>query len=250
METINYLKILFACFLFVFVPLKGSVQLDSITYKSFAHRQFSAWPDIIILETKSLSPDGSSLQDVERLFINYYGYIGHLLDSQLQDEATIWLQKAKKAFKPYLKKYSNEASINALNSIFIAYEIALAPIKAPFKMRSLLSAIKKAEEIDNTNYLVKISQGNVAFYFPEVLGGDKKEALDHYMHVYSYFKLNPDIARYDWVYLNTLSTICLAHEKLGQYKEALEWAKLALRVAPDFVIVKELIMPRLIEYKN
>ena len=199
MKITSCLKILSVCLLFVFIPLEGSDDLDSITYKSFAHRQFSAWPDIILSETNALTLHNSSLQDVERLFINYYGYIGHLLDYKRQDEASLWLQKAKKAFDPYLKKYSNEASINALHSIFIAYEIALSPLKAPFKISSLFSAIKKAKAIDETNFLVKISQGNVAFYFPEVFGGDKKEAINYYKQVYRYFKLNPDIARSDCV---------------------------------------------------
>ncbi len=250
MKIINCPRLLSACLVFVFLPLKGSIHPDSLFYNSFANQQFSEWPKIIATETQALSPESCSLQEAERLFINYYGYIGHLLDLKHNDEAGRWLQKAKKAFKPYQKKYSNEASIHALNSIFIAYEIALSPLKAPFKLNSLLSAIKKAEDIDKTNYLVKISQGNVAFYFPEVLGGDKTKALNYYMQVYRYFKLNPEIARYDWVYLNTLSTICLAYEKLGQYKEAIEWAKRALNVAPDFVIVKDLIMPRLIDYND
>ncbi len=244
------LRIFLVCFMFMFTPVEGHVNLDSITYHSFAHRQFAAWPKIIELESNNLSLDNCTLGDVEHLFVNYYGYIGHLLDTKRKDEAEVWLKKAQKDFEPYFNKYENKASINALYSMFLAYEIALAPIKAPFKAGRLYSAIKRAKELDKENYLVKISQGNVAFYFPEALGGDKELALNYYMQVYSYFKLHPEIAKYDWVYLNTLSTICLAHEKLGMYKEAIMWAKVALRVAPDFVIVKDMIMPRLEGYKN
>ncbi len=244
------LQIFLVCFVFMFTSVEAGVNLDSITYKSFAHQQFAAWPKIIELETKNLTPDNASIEDVEHLFINYYGYIGHLLDTKREKEAEVWLGKAQADFKPYFDKYSNEASINALYSMFLAYDMALSPVTAPFKLLRLNSIIKKAKELDKENYLVKISQANIAFYFPEALGGDKEEALNYYLQVYIYFKQHPAIAKYDWVYLNTLSTICLVHEKLGRYKEAIDWAKLALTVAPDFVIVKDMIMPRLREYKN
>ena len=64
------------------------------------------------------------------------------------------------------------------------------------------------------------------------------------MKVYNYFQGHPDVASQDWKYLFILSTLGVVNEKLGDIDNAKAWHKKALEVKPDFVFVKDVLVPR------
>jgi hypothetical protein len=128
---------------------------------------------------------------------------------------------------------------------FLAYDIAISPFRAALEVPSLFRSSRRALKIDPNCYLAQQMQANLLFYLPEVFGGDKQKAIVYYKKVYQFFKNNPQISRYDWMYLNVISTLGNAYEKTGHVDVALSWAKLALQVEPGFMYVRNVLMPRL-----
>ncbi|MEG1903357.1 MAG: hypothetical protein RR212_03090 [Bacteroidales bacterium] len=214
-------------------------------YDTYAERNFSGWPNMIEnLKSKAFSPTGT-FSDRIQVMTCYYGYIGHLLDIKQKDKASEWSKKANETFNPLQRQAPNDPRILALQSMFVAYEIAISPVKAPFQVGGMMSTAKKALKTDPTLYLAALANANILFYFPEALGGNKQQAITYYKKVYDYFMAHPEIASTDWMYLNVMSTLAVAYEAVGNNNEALSWCKKALLVAPEFVYVKTILLPRI-----
>jgi tetratricopeptide (TPR) repeat protein len=195
------------------------------------------------LEKSAFSASGT-LADRIQVMNYYYGYVGHLLDFGKKDEAGEWAKKAQVQMKKLAQEAPNDARVLALQSMFVAYEIAINPLKAPFSVGGMKSNAKKAMAANASLPSVNIANANISYYFPESLGGDKKAALKLYLKAYDYYVAHPAEAADDWMYLNVLSTIGLANEAIGDYDEALRWCDKALTVCPGFVYVKTVLKPR------
>lgn len=222
-----------------------AVDWSKSAYDTYAARDFSSWPTMIeTLQTTAFSPSGTIDQQI-KVMTCYYGYIGHLLDIKKKDEASQWNKKAHTIFKKLLEKAPEDPRVLALHSMFIAYDIAISPIKAPFQAGNMMSTAKKALQKAPTLYLANLANANILFYFPESLGGDKKESLNYYRKVYDYFVAHPAISVSDWMYLNVMSTIAVVNEAIGNNQEALNWCNKALQVNPGFVYVKTVLLPRM-----
>lgn len=232
------------CMLYV-APAVSATNWQQYAYDTYADRNFTGWPDMIqTLQSTAFSPSGT-LADRIQTMTCYYGYIGHLLDVKQKDKASEWSKKANEPFKKLQAEAPSDARIVALQSMFTAYEIAISPLKAPFQAGGMMSNAKKALQIDPSSYLAALANANILFYFPEALGGDKKQAITYYKKVYDYFVAHPEIAATDWMYLNVMSTLAVANEAVGNYTEALSWCKKALQVQPHFVYVKTFLLPRI-----
>lgn len=214
-------------------------------YDTYAARDFSGWPNMIqTLQNTAFSSTGTVDQQV-KVMTCYYGYVGHLLDVKQKEEASVWNKKANTILKKLQEKAPDDPRVIALQSMFIAYDIAISPIKAPFQAGSMMSTAKKALKLAPSLYLANLANANILFYFPESLGGNKKEAITYYRKVYDYFVAHPNIATSDWMYLNVMSTLAVANEAVGNYTEAINWCNKALQVNAGFVYVKNILLPRI-----
>ncbi len=233
------------CLLFsVSLNMIGNNDHKAYTYQSFAARDFSNWPYIIETLEKEAAANPKNCAATLEIMNYYYGYIGHLLDVNNKKAADVWCKKAKKTYQALGQEYSNNADMVAYGSIITAFEIAISPVKAPLLAHSMFVGAKKSLQLDPNSIMGNLSYANFLYFFPEALGGDKSKALQHYMKVYNYFQGHPDIASQDWKYLFILSTLGVVNEKLGDIDNAKAWHKKALEVKPDFVFVKDVLVPR------
>ena len=243
-------NLLLTALLAISLTLGAATDWRQFTYDTYAARDFSGWPAMIAgLEKTAFSSTGS-VDDRLQVMNYYYGYIGHLLDFGKKDEAGEWSKKASAQMKKLMETASDNPRVQALQSMFTAYEIAISPLKAPFAVGGMKSSAKKAmqgaPDLPQTN----IANANISYYFPESLGSDKKAALKLYLKAYDYYAAHPAEAANDWMYLNVLSTIGLANEAIGNYDEALRWCDRALTVCPGFVYVRDVLKPRVTAKKN
>lgn len=224
------------------IPLKADNK--SYTYQTYSLRDFSGWPAMLDSMTNALKTDSSKEAYINTLR-DYYGYVGHLLDIGDKSQADVWCKKGNSVLKEAKKKYPGNASITALESMFIAFQIAISPLKAPFQASSMMSSAKEGLRLDSSLNLTNNAEANILFYFPEALGGDKQKAITYYQKAYQYFLDHPDIANENWMYLNIMSTLAVANESVGNLQQALNWCKKALQIQPDFVYVRQILLPRI-----
>ncbi|MEG1616562.1 MAG: hypothetical protein RR202_07020 [Bacteroidales bacterium] len=216
----------------------------SFTYQTYAQRNFDGWP-AIIEKQEQLAESAPTEANYVELLANCYGYVGHLLDTHQKEQAAVWAKTGMNIVKEAKKKYPESASVMAFESMFIAFQIAITPLKAPFQASSMMSTAAKALKLAPDLYLANLAQANIYFYFPEALGGDKKKAIELYRKVYQYFVDHPQIAANSWMYLNVMTTLSVANDAVGNKVEAKKWLDTALAVEPNFVYAKTILKPRL-----
>lgn len=243
-------KIALLAIFVVFFSAYSQNSFRQATYKSYAARDFSGWPLILEqMQVQAFSPEGT-LENQVQLLVNYYGYIGSLLDTNQKSKASIWTKKGNEVVKRVKVNHPNQASVLALESMFIAFQIAINPIKAPLYISSMMSSVKHAMKIDPNHYLANIAHANILFYFPSALGGDKLQAISYYKKVYNHFKSTPLAATDNWVYLNIISTLGVANNEIGNVSEARRWCEEALKVEPNFVFVNTVLLPSINKSKK
>ena len=166
-----------------------------------------------------------------------------------KNQEDIWKKKGIALEKKIVNKKEVNADIKALQSMFIGFQIAITPIKAPLLVASMMSSAKESLKLDKNSLFANVANANILFYFPEAFGGNKQKAIDYYKNVYNYF-LKDSTLQNNWMFLNVMSTIAVAYDSINNIDEAYNWVNIALNVEPDFNFVNTILKPKLDKKRN
>lgn len=232
-------------FLFLFVgSLSSAAQEAEYREKSFQtyiQGKMDDW-DSMISDMKSLTDPGRTLEI--DLLEYYYGLIGHYIDVEQNTKAESCLSKALQLLKKVEKSYPDAMELKALRANFIGFQIALSPIKAPVLFRSMLHNAKQSIANGKENPLVNVLYANILFYMPEMFGGNKDKAIDHYKRACELMEQLPGGTENNWLYIQSLASIGLVYEKLGNYVAAEAAYRKVADLQPQYVHVKTVLLPR------
>ncbi|MDO5571414.1 MAG: hypothetical protein Q4F97_08125 [Bacteroidales bacterium] len=234
--------------LFLFIPalsLNAQTYLDA-AYETYRNRNFSQWPNYIAQVEQIALSTNATIKDKVDLMTFYYGYIGHLLDINDKKSAQVWLNKAQLIDKKFSSSLDSNADYKALHSMYIGFQIAISPIKAPLLVASMFTSARDALKIDSNSVFANVANANILFYFPEAFGGNKQKAISYYQNVYNYFLSNKNFQK-RWMFLNVMSTLAIAYESVNDIDAANYWVVKALDVEPDFKFVTQVLKPRIDE---
>jgi tetratricopeptide (TPR) repeat protein len=92
-----------------------------------------------------------------------------------------------------------------------------------------------------------IQNGNSQFYMPPVFGGSKTEAVAHFKKAEILMESNKAQLVNDWNYLSLLALIGQSYFAMEDYKNAKIYYEKALNVEPNFLYVKNELLPELIK---
>jgi tetratricopeptide (TPR) repeat protein len=211
-------------------------------YNAYISNNMNSWKAVIdeMEDTKKV--------DLEFLteLVNYqYGYIGYCLGKENTDEAKKYLALAQNNLKKLEKAGAEESVINAYKSAFYGYSIGLNKMKAPFLGPKSIKHSRLAIEQNPNNPMGYIQYGNSQFYMPPVFGGSKQEAIE-------YFKKAEQLIEKgnytnDCNYLSLMALIGQSYAITEEYKNAKAYYNKALQVEPEFLWVKQELMPQLLE---
>jgi len=214
-----------------------------IVYNAFINREMNKWGNIIhSIETNN--PPTTIDQKIE-LINYYYGYIGYLIGQKKYETAQSYIVKGEKLITQILHASPNNATTYAFKGSFIGFRIGISKFKAIYLGPESLGYIEKALELDPQNVQGTIDRGNVFFYAPGIFGGDKNEALNLYLRAAKQIEKSKDTDQ-NWAYLNLLTTIGIAFDKLNRPNEAKLIYEKILRKEPNFRWVKEELYPKLL----
>jgi len=135
-----------------------------------------------------------------------------------------------------------------LSAAIYMMKIASSPMSAitlSFKIHSLLDEAEKIKPEFPRIYLIR---GMMNYNTPVMFGGSYEDALKNFNKSVSlYERQNEDTARSDWDYLEALTWTGRSQEKLENFEAALFSYKKVLRIEPDFMWVKNSLLPNLEE---
>lgn len=237
MERTKYLYIIFALFNATLVFSQSHPDI----YKAFEQNDMDLWEATI---KKLEAQDFKQSQEQLDLVNYYYGYIGYCIDQGWNKQAHTYLAKARGIIDKLEAGSYEESMLWAYKSAFVGFDIGLAPYKAPFIGPKSLSYAEKAQSLDTKNAFAYVQLGNIAYYTPEIFGGSKQEALQHYLKAYHLMKVNN--AKTNWNYLNLLASIIIAYMAGDDYESAKRFSEVALEEAPDFLWVKNELFPKIL----
>ena len=86
--------------------------------------------------------------------------------------------------------------------------------------------------MDSQNIQAIIDKGNIYFYYPYLLGGDKKEALTYYLKGVKLLEKNNNTNQ-NWKYINLLTILAITYDKIDMPEESKLTYEKILRKEPN-----------------
>jgi tetratricopeptide (TPR) repeat protein len=239
MERKIYLIILLFCSPLV---MAQSAPAGEVIYRAFVRGDMALWKRTV--ERLHQEPRKSNVQMLE--LVNYlYGYTGWAISEGRTREVRHYLGVTEAYLDTLETRRFRLAEVHAYRSAMLGFRISLSPLSAPVLGPRSLRYANRSVEINPLGYHGYVQLGHIAFYSPPAFGGSKSEAIRHYLNALQRIAPQGAAGVSDWNYLSLLVTIGQAYEKTGQRETARQYYRRILDIAPDFVWVRDVLMPGL-----
>lgn len=216
--------------------------LQNNIYKAYVQGNMSLW-EKTITDMEGLyakRPTSIVLYDI---LLAQYGLIGYYIGTDQNAKGSSHLDKAEDNLKRLSSVRAYHTTSLVFESAFLAYRISLRPIRAVQLGPRSYRLIEEAMKSDPGYSRVWIEKGNAAFYTPSVFGGNKSEAIEHYLKAIDLLERDmPNNHR--WLYLSTLVALANAYEKTGDLLKAIRTIEKALAFEPEFKWARDEMLPK------
>lgn len=239
MERKKYILSLFL--LICTLSLMASTYKKQI-YEAYITGKMSNWKMLITQMEKEAAPANESILEL----INYqYGYIGWCIGTSRKDEARIYIEKMETLIDKLGKANYKPSHLAAYRSALYGFNIGLNKMKAPFLGPKSMEYAKKAMKTDPSNPFGYLLYANILYYTPDLFGGSKEDAMNHYLLALRKSEANREaFVIYNWNYLSLLTTIASAYYNWGENENAIIYLKKALQTEPGYQWVKNELYPK------
>lgn len=245
MENMKYLLLGLIFFMLQVKP--KSINYKARIYHSYIEGHMNSWKQTIDeMQAQKIKPDAFILQ-----LLNYqYGYIRWCISKSKKNEAEKYINTANKNIRILEKQHYEPSYVNAYKSAIYAFIIDLHPFRAPFIGPKSLDAAKLSMKQDTTNPYGYLQYAHALYYMPTIFGGSKTKAIQYYLKAEHWMERNPQKLKDNWNYLNLLTILAQAYKNTKQFKKAYEYYQLILKKEPEFILVKNKLLPNFLrKYK-
>ncbi len=215
-------------------------------YEAYISGDMSAWKSVLLKTQNLPKQNNASLLEV----INYqFGYIGWCIGTGKKTEAKKWMEQMDQNLDILEKKNYQPAMIQAYRGSMIGFRIGLNKYQAPFIGQKSIDYAKSAMQLDPKNPSGYILYGNILYYTPQLFGGSKDDAINHYLEALKKMESNKSSIHENWNYLSLLTVIANAYYEYDQSEKALTYLRKALQAEPNFQWVKNELYPKYLNKK-
>lgn len=220
----------------------GIVDHD-LMYQAYLNNNMSVWKTE--LQKYTTSPNLTTTDKLE--ISNYlYGYVATLLidADKNKQEINDWIDLWEQYLNDIEQATSKNAYVYVYRSSINAYK---SKVKAGGMMvwgpRSL-AELKRALAADPNNPLANGLKGNMLFYMPSFVGGDKAESIKWFEKALAGISNNTD-KTFRWN--RCAITLCLAqaYEKTGNKQKAIDICTTFLQLEPNYTYMRNTYLPSL-----
>jgi tetratricopeptide (TPR) repeat protein len=232
--------------IFIFTVFSLSVyaeNMSKIIYDSYVDKEMTIWKSVIdsLQVEKEL---GKLSVDQKWELLNYqYGYVAWAISKKktMKHEAEAYLDVAKENLSELVEANGKTSLSNAYNAAFVAYEIGITPIKAPFIGLKCMKYGETALKQDSLNHFALIQYGNIMNYMPAAFGGSKDKALLYYKKAKEVMRGDDSLYKENWLYMNLILTIADIYKNKKDYESTKQYYLEALELEPGYKFVEELM---------
>ena len=217
--------------------------VGTIIYKCYVDKDMSAWRNVIDSLQRQKELGVLSVEETWKLLDYQYGYLGWTVSEKktMKREAESYLSVAQENLDELTDKFGKTSESNAFNAAFVAYEISLNPIKAPFIGLKCMKYGDTALKQDSLNHFALIQYGNIMNYMPEAFGGSKDKALLYYKKAKEVMRVDDSLYKENWLYMNLILTIADIYKNKKDYESTKQYYLEALELEPGYKFVEELM---------
>lgn len=238
------IELIITIILFSFIPdINSQSQYKKVFYNTFINREIGKWGNII-REFETAKKPITTEQKLECIDY-YYGYIGHLIEKKRYEAAQIELARGEKLINEVLRVSPQNATAYSYKGAFVGFRIGINKVKLIHLRSDINKYIYKAYELDSQNIQAIIDMGNIHFYYPYFLGGDKKEALNYYLKGVNLLEKKKDTIQ-NWKYINLLTILAITYDKIDMPEESRLTYEKILRKEPNCKLVRDELYPKLL----
>lgn len=137
--------------------------------------------------------------------------------------------------------FGTEAKILLANTLM--NKIALYREEAPMLASKIYELLGEAEQTEPENPRIFLLKGMMLFHMPEMMGGGLKNSLPVLEKTKVLYESTKEVKTIDWGYLDALAWLGQNYSGLGQIDKAKETYKKVLETEPEFVWVKNVLLP-------
>ena len=179
--------------------------------------------------------------------INYqYGYVAWCLGNDKKNDAKNYLSLLEENLERLKNTAGETAEFHAFTAAAYGFKIGLSTWRAPFFGPKSMDHAEKAQEKDNQSFQAYMEMGNIWNHMPAMFGGSDEKALNYYSKALEIMESkSEEIKRHNWMYLNLLTLVGQIQQEIGNPNQAKKYFEQALQIEPDFVWVKEELLPSL-----
>lgn len=230
--------------LFSFVPgIHSESPYKKMLYTTFVNREMNKWGNIIHA-IEATKPPTSIEQKLEYIDY-YYGYVGHLIEIKQYVEAQTELTRGLKLINEVIRVSPQNATVYSYKGAFTGFQIGISKLKLIHLYPEINKNVSKAYQLDSQNLQANIDMGNIYFYFPGLLGGNKKEALNYYLKGVKLIEQNKNTVQ-NWKYINLLTILAITYDKIDMPEESKLTFEKILRKEPNYKLVRDELYPKLL----
>lgn len=217
--------------------------ISKIIYDSYVDKEMTIWKSVIdsLQVEKEL---GKLSVDQKWELLNYqYGYVAWAISKKktMKHEAEAYLDVAKENLSELVEVNGKTSLSNAYNAAFVAYEIGITPIKAPFIGLKCMKYGETALKQDSLNHFALIQYGNIMNYMPAAFGGSKDKALLYYKKAKEVMREDDSLYKENWLYMNLILTIADIYKNKKDYEFTKQYYLEALELEPGYKFVEDLM---------
>ena len=221
----------------------GQTDYQSRIYEAFISGEMQHWKTAIDEMENIKSENRNFLPEL----INYeYGYIGWCLGNDKKKQAKKSLELMEENLET-LKDYEGAtAAYHAYTAAAIGFKIGLSNWRAPFLGPKSMDHAKNAMATDSLNFQANAEMGNIWNHMPAIFGGSAEKALRYYQKAVTIYENSEDELKHKkWLYLNFIAISGKLEFEQNNYSKALQLYKKALNIEPEFIWVKDELLPEL-----
>lgn len=211
-------------------------------YEAYLSGSKTFWVEGVQMSRKNYE----SKRKNEQLFdlaIAQYGLLNSTMKDKDEEMFDNYVDATEDHLEQLTKHHDTRGEAKALLSAVYGLKMAYSPWKGIYLGSKSSSLMDEALQESPESPLVWKLYANSKLFTPETWGGDKREALEAYKKaIYLYEKRSTTTE--NWLYLDTLAWLGMAYEKNGDVRAAIETYEKALSTEPDFMWVKNVLLPK------
>ena len=245
----SYLSLIFSILLSITLYAQESpLQAGKVrAYQGYISGNESQWSEGISTLKSALQKDPNNRQLAYEYLVAEYGKIGFCNTTGDCGDLVDLIEDSQKLLKKLMKEKGNSSQYSALMGGLIAMEIEQKPAQMMFLGPKCSSYISESVDMNTKNPTAWVEKGNLKYHAPRLFGGDMEEAIECFQKAISLYEANPSLKANSWQYLHALAWLGKAYEEEDEYGKAKQTFEKALRVEPNFLWVKNELLPELLK---